>query len=184
MIRENNAIQNKTILYYYDENGNILNKKIYPFSNEDIIESNSEKTIKYKYNNVGEMISYNDRSITYDNLGNPISYHNGWTFTWENGKLKKASNPDTNIQYFYGKNGRRIKKVVNGETINFNFEDVSNITQNDNKSTFKWYIPKDIASPSFNYKGVDYFYIFNAQSDIVGIKDTNGAIVANYVYDS
>ncbi len=184
LIRENNAIQNKTILYSYDANGNILNKKIYPFSNEDIIESNSEKTIEYKYNDVGEMISYNDRSITYDKLGNPISYHNGWTFTWENGKLKKASNPDTNIQYFYGKNGRRIKKVVNGETINFNFEDISNITQNDNKSTFKWYIPKDITSPSFNYKGVDYFYIFNAQSDIVGIKDTNGAIVANYVYDS
>lgn len=184
LIRENNAIQNKTILYSYDVNGNILNKKIYPFSNEDIIESNFEKIIEYKYNNVGEMISYNDRSITYDKLGTPINYYNDWTFTWENGKLKKASNSDTNIQYFYGKNGRRIKKVVNGETINFNFEDVSNITQNDSKSTFKWYIPKNIASPSFNYKGIDYSYIFNAQSDIVGIKDTNGAIVANYIYDS
>lgn len=184
LIRENNAIQNKTILYSYSAKGNILNKNIYPFSNEAIIESSLEKAIEYKYNDAEEMISYDDHNITYDDFGNPINYYNGWNFTWENGKLKKASNSDTDIEYFYGENGRRIKKVVNGETIKFNFNDVSNITQNDSESTFRWYIPDDITSPSFSYKGVDYFYIFNAQSDIVGIRDTNGTVVANYVYDS
>lgn len=90
LIRENNVIQNKTILYSYDDKGNILNKKVYPFSNEDIIEANPQKVIEYRYNDVEEMISYNDRSITYDKLGNPINYYNGWTFTWKNDKLKKA----------------------------------------------------------------------------------------------
>lgn len=184
LVRENDAIQNKTILYSYDEKGNILNKKIYSFSSNDLSEKTPENIINYSYNNSGEMTSYNDSDITYDKLGNPIKYYNGWIFEWENDKLKKASNANTNIEYFYSEDGRRIKKVVNGETINFNFNDIEDLTQNDGKNTFKWYIPENITSPSFNYKGADYRYIFNAQSDVVGIKDANDILVASYTYDS
>ncbi len=184
LVRENDAVQNETILYSYDVKGNILNKKIYPFLNKDVIESELKNVIEYGYNDSEEMISYSGVGVTYDEFGNPNNYYNGWSFTWEKGKLKKASSSDTSVEYFYDKSGRRIKKVVNGKTINFNFDDVENIAQDDGENTFRWCIPENVIAPSFNYKDVNYRYIFNAQSDVVGIRDTNGALVANYTYDS
>lgn len=35
-----------------------------------------------------------------------------------------------------------------------------------------------------NLKGVEYYYISNAEWDIIGLFDKNGAIVASYFYDS
>ena len=184
LIREDDKIQDRTVLYSYDDNGNILSKKIYRFSNGGLIEQLPEISLDYNYNSLGEMISYNGLDVSYDEAGNTLKYYNGWNFEWENDKLKKASNSESNIEYFYDENGKRTKKVVNGEAVYFNFNDLDDLNQTSNDGVFKWYVPKDITSPSFSYKGLEYQYVFNALGDIVGIKNDKGVLVASYVYDS
>jgi hypothetical protein len=37
---------------------------------------------------------------------------------------------------------------------------------------------------SMNLNYVEYYYIRNAQGDIIALSDRNGKIVVNYIYDS
>ena len=48
----------------------------------------------YEYNNStwGDVLtSYNGQSITYDELGNPLTYRDGISMTWKNGCLLYTS---------------------------------------------------------------------------------------------
>ena len=57
------------------------------------------------------------QSITYDAVGNPLSYYNGtrWTFTWGQGKrLKTATNGTKNLSFTYDADGIRTSKTVDG----------------------------------------------------------------------
>ena len=72
LIRENNALQNQTMTYDYDNRGNILNKTIYDFTCDDVRNRTPNKCITYKYNRNDELVYYNGQNITYDEYGNVI----------------------------------------------------------------------------------------------------------------
>ena len=64
-----------------------------------------------------KLTAYNGISITYDAMGNPLSYNNGssYTFTWKNGReLATLSTGTTSVTYNYNADSVRIKKTVNG----------------------------------------------------------------------
>lgn len=69
------------------------------------------ETINYGYSDTNwtdKMTSYNGQNITYDEIGNPLSYRDGMTMTWQNGR-QLASLQKTN----YKKSSQKSKKVVN-----------------------------------------------------------------------
>ena len=64
------------------------------------------------------LTSYDGHAITYDEIGNPLSYYNGnaYTFTWEGRRLVGAVKGSNTVSFTYDDNGIRTSKTVNGVT--------------------------------------------------------------------
>ncbi|MEG0773891.1 DNRLRE domain-containing protein [Clostridium sp.] len=123
VIREDNGILGKTIVYSYDAGGNILNKKEYePIEGEVTAVHSPTKVTNYTYEDAiwkDKLSSYNGKAITYDQIGNPLTY-DGYNFTWEMGRqLKNINGNGKNISYKYNDSGIRTEKTVDGVTTNY-----------------------------------------------------------------
>ena len=66
------------------------------------------------------LTSYNGTAITYDSIGNPLSYYNGssYTFTWDGRRLATATKGTDTISFAYNDDGLRVSKTFNGVTTN------------------------------------------------------------------
>ncbi len=73
--REDNPILNQTIIYKYDNGGNILLKKIYKYTlSEELV---GGEVIRYTYKTNGwkdQLVNYNGMTIEYDEMGRPYNY--------------------------------------------------------------------------------------------------------------
>ena len=67
------------------------------------------------------MTEYLRESITYDEIGNPLTYYNGehYTFTWEGRLLVGATVGDKVMTFTYNEDGIRTSKTVNGVTTTY-----------------------------------------------------------------
>jgi len=88
------------------------------------------------------------------------------------------------INYKYNDSGIRTQKTVNNITTNYHLVG-DKVTYEDN-GTDKIYYTYDSSGSlvSMNLNGVEYYYIRNAQGDIIGLFDNTGKQVASYTYDS
>ncbi|GFZ33900.1 hypothetical protein CSC2_44260 [Clostridium zeae] len=183
--REDNQVLNKTIVYSYDTGGNILSKVEYPYTTGTV--SAATKTYAYAYGDANwndKLTSYDGKAITYDTIGNPLTY-NGWTFTWEEGRQLKSMNGNSyNISYKYNDEGIRTEKNVNGVVTKYHLVD-DRVTYESNGTDTIYYTYDDSNSlVSMNLNGIEYYYIKNVQGDIIGLFDKSGTQVVNYTYDS
>ena len=118
LIRENNAYLNKTVTYSYDAGGNILSKTTYPCTTGSL-EGQTGETVTYSYGDSewkDLLTAYNGQEITYDAIGNPLNYKNGWSFTWRDGRrLATAAANGKALSFAYNESGIRTQKTVDGE---------------------------------------------------------------------
>ena len=72
-------MSNRTWVYVYDNGGNIDYKEEYNYTT-GALPSNSIKVYDYSYDSVwkDKLVSYDGKAITYDEIGNPLTY-DGWT---------------------------------------------------------------------------------------------------------
>ena len=81
-----------------------------------------------------------------------------------------------------------MKSVDNNEIITKTTEFVTSgiqlFAQRTGEDVLTWQIDGNGSVLGFVHNNDVYFYIKNAQGDILGISDSNGNIVANYLYDS
>jgi RHS repeat-associated protein len=184
VIRENNQVLNKTFTYSYDAGGNIASKKEYAYTTGTL--GTPTKTINYSYGDSNwkdKLTSYDGKSITYDANGNPMTY-DGWTYTWESGRQLKTSNGNGHsITYKYDDLGIRTQKVVDGVTTNYHL--VGDKVTYESNGTDKIYYTYDSSNNlvSMNLNGTEYYYIRNAQGDIIGLFDSAGTQVVSYTYN-
>ena len=80
LTRNNDLNQNKTTKYIYDERGNILRKDYYSYSLDGNLTKTGETNYTYSSTWEDRLTSYNGQSITYDTIGNPLTYR-GYTLT-------------------------------------------------------------------------------------------------------
>ena len=185
VIREDNGYLNKSITYTYDAGGNILNKKEYAYTNGTL--GTVLTTIGYTYGDTNwkdKLTAYNGKAISYDAIGNPLSY-DGWTYTWENGRqLKSLSNASTSLSFKYNSDGIRTEKTVNGVTTKYTVfgDKVSFETTGSDKIHYSYDASGNLFSMNLN--GTEYYYVRNAQGDITGLIDNTGNIVVSYTYDT
>ena len=81
-------------------------------------------------------------------------------------------------------NGIRTQKTVNGTVTNYNYHGsalISQVTGNDTL-LFSYDASGNVVSVDFN--GMEYYYLRNAQGDIVKLIDASGASVVEYTYDT
>ena len=104
LIRENNAYLNKTVTYSYDAGGNILSKTTYPYTTGSL-EGQTGETVTYSYGDSewkDLLTAYNGQAITYDEIGNPLSYR-GWIMSWQGGRqLASMTGSSKSLSFDYG----------------------------------------------------------------------------------
>ena len=188
LIREDNEAGGYTYVWTYDDAGNILDRKEYVYTTGTL--GPVLDTVTYGYSNTtwGDLLtSYGGQSITYDTIGNPLSYYNGnrWTFNWENGRelatMTKAGVTWTNT---YDANGMRTRRT-NGTTYYEYVYDGSTLSQMRFGANVLDFIYGAEGTPlAVIYSGSYYYYVTNAQGDVVALLNSSGNTVVTYTYDA
>ena len=120
--------------------------------------------------------------ITYDEIGNPLTIGEK-SFTWLGRQLQSITDGENTIEYAYNGDGNRVSKTVNGEKTEFiyNGDILAGQITGDDKIVFMYDNNSDIFG--FIYNDTEYYYIKNAQNDVMAIADENGNVLVNYTYD-
>ena len=186
---------NATYVYTYDQWGNILTKKRHLYTT-GTPGGNGLLLGNYSYTDSqwGDLLtSYNGSTITYDAMGNPTSYL-GKTLTWEGKQLTGYSHGSTGISYAYNEDGLRLQKIVNNETTEYCYNGSVLIgmkvgTGNTAKILrFSYDASGNAAAVDYSADNgstfTTYYYVRNAQNDVVKLIDGSGNTVVEYLYDS
>ena len=160
--------------YTYDTAGNIQSKKV------------GSTTTNYTYGNSAWrdlLTAYNGGSITYSG-GNPTKYYDGSTFTWTQGRrLATAKVGSTNISYTYDMAGVRSSKTVGSTTYDFTTLSGLVTRQTGGGKTIDFVYDENNQPLAMKYNNTLYYYVLNAQGDVVRIVDSSRNTVASYTYD-
>lgn len=184
LTRVNDPHASKSTVYTYDRGGNITSYSEYAYTTGTL--GTATKTVNFVYGDTNwkdKVTSIDGKVITYDAIGNPLTY-DGWTFAWKAGRMLTGMvKTGTNAQFTYDHNGLRVKKVVNDVVTNYTLsgKNIIHMTQSSNDLHFFYDAQNKPAMVRFN--GVDYFYVYNLQGDVVAMIDTNGAQVVEYIYN-
>ena len=188
LIRVNDSAAGKTTTYTYDAGGNILTKRRYSYTTGSL-DGRDYVVVQYTYGNENWkdlLTAYNGNAITYDAIGNPLTYYNGTTFTWDAGRqLSTATKADgTELSFKYNDSGIRTSKTVGGVTTEYFLDGTSVIAEKTGNNILWFYYDGDGSREAVEYNGAVYYYLYNAQGDVLGLFDNNLNVVVNYTYDS
>ena len=160
--------------YTYDTAGNIRSKTV------------GGTTTNYTYGNSAWrdlLTAYGGNTITYSG-GNPTKYYDGSTFTWTQGRrLATAKVGSTNISYTYDMAGVRSSKTVGSTTYDFTTLSGLVTRQEWNGSSIDFVYDENNQPLAMKYNNTLYYYVLNAQGDVIALADQNGNLIAKYSYD-
>lgn len=184
LIRENSQSQDKTIVYAYDQGGNLKSVKEYAYTEGTLPETPvHEETGTYSSTWKDQLLNWDGTAMTYDAVGNMLT-RGDTVYTWTMGRKLACVDNGRKAQYFYDHTGARVKKVVDGVTTNYHMAGDLLASEICNGKT-TWYIYDSGANlVATVIDGKYYYYVRNIQNDIVALVDKSGKTVVNYVYDS
>ena len=186
LVSVDDKLNGKVYNYTYDAGGNLIS--------ETVTDSNGTTSNAYEYNNSnwGDVLtSYNGQNITYDEIGNPLTYRDGMSMTWKNGRqLTTLTNGDTSISYGYDSDSVRATKTVNG--VKYTYAYLNGQLMYETRGDAKFYYSYDSNGILYNVRytltdgGTEYsyYYTHNSRGDIVGIYNGAGELKAHYEYDA
>lgn len=191
LVRADDLEKNCTEVYNYDNGGNITRVTTYPLTWGSLDGVTATSTVNYTYGDTNwkdKLTSYKGQTITYDEIGNPLSYR-GYTLTWKNGRqLASLSGNGLTTSYTYDVDGLRTSKTVNG--VKHEYYYVGNRLQYEAFGSSKlWFFYDVDGNPSGvrYYNGsstADYYFVCNWRGDVLKIFDSTGSLVVNYDYDA
>ena len=186
LVSVDDKLNGKVYNYTYDAGGNLIS--------ETVTDSNGTTSNAYEYNNSnwGDVLtSYNGQNITYDEIGNPLTYRDGMSMTWKNGRqLATLTNGDTSVSYGYNNGSIRTTKIVNG--VKYTYAYLNGQLLYETRGDAKFYYSYDANGILYNVRytltdgGTEYsyYYTHNSRGDIVGIYNGVGELKAHYEYDA
>ena len=169
--------------YDYDHSGNIVSKRIYSF--DDVLIENDT----YSYMNKDwedQLTKYNGDSISYDEIGNPLSFGK-LKYKWSSGRKLLSFNDLENgilANYEYDFNGYRKQKNINGKITDYYYKDSHILFEKTNTDVLYFIYDNKCSIIGFIYNDSTYYYLKNYQNDIIGIMDNNYNQIVSYKYDS
>ncbi len=191
LIREDNKQLGNTTLFTYDNNGNILCKRVFAFTLKDkaLLEETPEtQNVSYAYSG-DRLLSFGSELCEYDVLGNPITYR-GKACTWDKGRqLTEYKMPQKNggyktVTFTYDGQGRRISKTVDGTTTNHTYDSNGNLIKQADGTNTLAFVYDHSGIVGVKHNNATYVYRRNAQGDIIALLDNTGAVVVKYVYNA
>ena len=173
----------------YDSKGNITSRKLY--SGESLLSTDS---FTYGTDSWEDRLTgYNNKTIAYDDVGNPVSYM-GATLTWRGRELASYAKGNKQISYSYDVDGMRYRKVVKTDGVetaryDYVYSDGTLIlltyTANGASNTARFVYDSFGEPRGFILNNSSaYLYLKNAQGDITGIVDESGAVLLSYSYNA
>ena len=181
LIRVVDGQEGATWEYEYDQGGNIKSKKKY-------VDGVETESMSFEYTNENwrdQLTKVNEKTITYDTIGNPLS-DGTWTYTWQNGRqLKKMQKSGETVEFVYNENGLRVQKTATSTGVTkytLHGKNIVHMIQGSNELHFFYDAQNKPAVVVYN--GTPYSYVKNLQGDIVAILDSNKNVVVSYVYDA
>lgn len=184
LIREDNVWLNKSVTYTYDQGGNILAKSEYAYTTGTL--GTVQSTVNYTYADTNwkdKLTAYNGQAITYDQIGNPLGYR-GYTLNWQGRRLYSLSGNGVTASYKYNSSGLRSQKVSNGTTTDYTYAGGALVSQTDGTDTLNYLYSPDGQMIGVSRNGYNYYYMRNAQGDVIALYNCYGDINSRYVYDS
>ena len=198
LVSEKNSSKT-TFLYAYDTAGNIRSitkdgtvTKSFGYTNAswpDLLTSvtsgSTTKSIQYE----GQTRS-DDGVVSGDPVsGNPLWYYNGkeYTFTWTKGRqLAKAVVDGKTVEYTYDMSGVRTSKTVNGTTYNYTTLSGKVMRQQWGSKSLEFVYDDGNQPFAMIYNDGStttlYYYVLNAQGDVIALLNANGTLAASYNY--
>ena len=190
LVWEKNATAGKAWNYTYDNGGNILSRTEYACSSSGTV-SGSGTTTSYTYGDAewGDLLTaYDGEEITYDGIGNPLSYR-GWTMNWQGGRqLASMTKSSDTLSFAYNESGLRTSKAVNGVAHSYIWQ--GSKLAADITDAYALYFHYDSTGDVIGFtrtaNGADteYFYVKNLQGDILKVITATGTEAATYTYDA
>ena len=136
-------------------------------------------------------VLYEGQSQTSDvpSSGNPITYYNGkdYTFTWTKGRqLASATVDGKQVSYTYDMSGVRTSKTVNGTTYNYTTLSGKVMRQTWGNKSLEFVYDDGNQPFAMIYNDGStstlYYYVLNAQGDVIALLNANGTLAASYNY--
>lgn len=187
LVRADDQANSISTAYAYDVGGNITTANTYAYTDPEEALGTAAGTVSYAYGDSDWkdlLTNYDGQAITYDEIGNPLTYRSGMSFTWEGRQLKTAVANGKNVSYTYNDNGIRTGKTVDSTTTNY-FLDGNTIVAQQTGSDILWFLyDSDGTRVGFTYNGTAYYYTKDAQGDVTGIIDSSCNSVVEYTYDA
>ena len=152
-------------------------------------------TYTYSSSEWGDLLtSFNGVSITYDAIGNPESYYNGssYTFEWRGRQLIGATKGSNTMVFAYNSDGLRISKTVNGATTHYIYNGSLLIAEYTNTEAIVYIYDANGSPIGFEYTYMAdngavselYWYAKNLQGDIVSVYSDAGTKLVTYNYNA
>jgi len=134
---------------------------------------------------LGDLLTaYDGKSITYDGIGNPVSY-DGWTYTWEHGReLASMSKGTTTWTFTYDANGMRTSRSNGTTTYTYVYNGGLLMQMSDGTNVLYFTYDTDGHPVAVTLNDTLYYYMTNAQGDVIGIWNPSEGYVCDYYYDA
>ena len=170
----------------YDDRGNILERT---FQDQGDGSNNRYDHFEYTDSTWGDLLTkYNDTTITYDTIGNPLSYRDGITMTWKNGRrLATFTKGDVSASFDYDADGLRTTKTVGTRRVDYYraggllLGEVH--TDGDESYTINYMYDESGRMLGFRLDGAEYYYVRDYSGDVTGLINARGELIGSYLYD-
>ena len=195
-----------TWIYAYDRGGNILSKTAYEFTTGTV--GTAVRTYLYGYTDTNwkdKLTSFDNSTISYDAIGNPLS-DGTWTYVWQAGRqLKSMTKVDGNdtitVEFEYNHAGLRTKKtrkvnsviteeteyILNGKNVVGLIHTVYTTAGGETTTTtdvLHFYYDAQGRAAMVKHGSNMYGYVHDLQGDVIGILDNTGSVAVEYKYDA
>lgn len=189
LVSSANKSTSQYIAYTYDNAGNITNVKEYALSTSGWYPTYLKSQKTYAYNDTNwkdKLTSFNGNAISYDAMGNPVSYRNGMSLNWKYGReLDTVTQNGKTTNYEYNANGIRTQKDDENYTTEYFYDSKNNLMALYTAgNTMYFYYDHDGNVTSCSLNNEKYFFVKNIQGDVMKIIDKNGQVKVSYVYDT
>ena len=196
LVRENNKLLGKTYVYTYDRGGNRTSKTTYTYTTGSL-SGLTGTTTNYTYDG-DRLTAIGSNVITYDDLGNPLTYGTA-AYTWQNGRQLASISMNYGAMVYsfeYNNSGIRTSKTVNGiehvYTLNGSQIVTESWVQNNVEHVIVYLYDESGMPIGMQYRTSNYawgefdnfYFEKNLFGDIVAVYNESGTKIGSYKYDA